>query len=133
MPSYKYSVYNSAKRGGRSGGNNRSGGGGKRRGDYIDPNRFIATAKPREEMLYTPINSFADFAVEKVLHDNLIAKGYQTPSPIQDQTIPLALQGKDIIGIANTGTGKTAAFAVPVINALILDKNARALIVAPTR
>lgn len=130
MPSYKYSVYNSAKRSGsRSGGKS----GGKRRGEYINPDRFVATAKPREEMLYTPKNKFSDFQIEPILHANLTAKGYETPSPIQDQTIPMALEGKDIIGIANTGTGKTAAFAVPVLNALLLHQNSKALIVAPTR
>jgi ATP-dependent RNA helicase RhlE len=130
MPSYKYSVYNSAKRsGGRSGGKT----GGKRRGEYINPDRFVATAKPREEMLYTPKNKFSDFQIEAILHANLTAKGYETPSPIQDQTIPMALEGKDIIGIANTGTGKTAAFAVPVLNALLTHQNSKALIVAPTR
>ncbi len=132
MPStYKYSVYNSAKRGG----GNRSGGksGGKRRGEYINPERFVATAKPREEMIYTAKHKFSDFAVDPILHANLTAKGYETPSPIQDQTISLALEGKDIIGIANTGTGKTAAFAVPVLNSLINHQQSKALIVAPTR
>ena len=56
-----------------------------------------------------------------------------TPSPIQDQTIPLGLEGRDVIGLANTGTGKTAAFAIPVIQALVTRQNARALMVAPTR
>ncbi|MDB5169022.1 MAG: putative box helicase domain protein [Candidatus Saccharibacteria bacterium] len=131
MPSYKYSVYNSAKRN-NSRGNNRTGG-GKRRGDYIDPSRFIAVAKPRADVQYTAINNFSDFFVEPILHANLTAKGYQTPSPIQDKTIPMALEGKDIIGIADTGTGKTAAFAVPVIDALIKNPHSKALIVAPTR
>jgi superfamily II DNA/RNA helicase len=55
------------------------------------------------------------------------------PSPIQDQTIPLGLAGKDVIGIANTGTGKTIAFAIPVLQRLMSDKNSKVLIVAPTR
>jgi ATP-dependent RNA helicase RhlE len=131
MSSYKYSVYNSAKRGGsRNGGRS---GGNKRRGEYINPARFIAVAKPSQAEDYTPQHSFEDFAVDSVIHRNLTNKGFVTPSPIQDQTIPLALDGRDIIGIANTGTGKTAAFAVPVINALIINRDAKALIVAPTR
>jgi superfamily II DNA/RNA helicase len=56
-----------------------------------------------------------------------------TPSPIQDQTIPLGLAGKDVVGIANTGTGKTAAFAVPVLNRLMVQRDSKALILAPTR
>jgi len=109
--------------------------GGKRRQDqYIDPARFVKAARVVEATdEYVARNQFADFEVDKQLKANLITKGYQTPSPIQDQTIPAALAGKDIIGIANTGTGKTAAFAVPVLQALITNRNARALIIAPTR
>ena len=131
MASYKYSVYNSAKRGNSRGGNR--GGGNKRRGEYINPAKFIAVAKPTQAEDYAPQNRFEDFAVDPVIHRNLQAKGFEVPSPIQDQTIPLALSGRDIIGIANTGTGKTAAFAVPVIQALIINRDAKALIVAPTR
>jgi len=132
MPSYKYSVYNSAKHTGRRGQRGRSGG-GKRRGDYIDPSRFVAVAKPTQAVDYAPQHRFEDFAVDPLIQANLRAKGFVTPSPIQDQTIPLGLAGRDVIGIANTGTGKTAAFAIPIINALMTRQNARALIVAPTR
>jgi len=132
MASYKYSVYNSKNRG-RSNNRGRYSGGNKRRGEYINPSRFVQAAKPTIETQYTSTHKFSDFQVDSLIHDNLTAKGYETPSAIQDQTIPLALEGNDIIGIANTGTGKTAAFAVPVINALINQQNAKALIVAPTR
>lgn len=131
MASYKYSVYNSQKRNSGRRSSGRSGGG--RRGDYIDPKRFVAVAKPTQAIDYQPQHRFADFQVESVIHRNLEAKGFEVPSPIQDQTIPLGLQGRDVIGIANTGTGKTAAFAIPIINALITRQNAKALIVAPTR
>jgi len=131
MSSYKYSVYNSAKRG-NSRNSNRSSG-NKRRGEYINPARFVAVAKPTQAADYTPQNRFEDFDVSPVIHRNLATKGFDVPSPIQDQTIPVALGGKDVIGIANTGTGKTAAFAVPVINSLISQPTAKALIVAPTR
>lgn len=131
MASYKYSVYNSAKR--NTGRRGASGGSGKRRGEYIDPARFVAVAKPTQAADYTSKHKFADFEIEEKLKTNLINKGYEVPSPIQDQTIPLGLQGRDIIGLANTGTGKTAAFAIPIINALMTRQNARALIVAPTR
>jgi ATP-dependent RNA helicase RhlE len=131
MSSYKYSVYNSAKRGSRHG--QTSNRGIKRRGEYIDPARFVAVAKPTQAADYAPAHQFSDFALEQVLKSNLTDKGFKVPSPIQDQTIPLGLEGKDVIGIANTGTGKTAAFAVPVIQALISRQQAKALIVAPTR
>jgi len=112
---------------GRSGGR-RTGG-----GSYIDPIRFVQQARPIEETTYEAKYAFTDFDVDPLLLKNLIDKGYETPSPIQDQTIPAALEGRDIIGIASTGTGKTAAFALPLLNKLMLNKNSVALIVAPTR
>lgn len=134
MSSYKYSVYNSARQGGRRGqSGGRSGGGNKRRGEYIDPSRFVRAATPQVASDYVAKHRFEDFAVEQSIKDNLAAKGYTVPSPIQDQAIPLGLQGRDVIGIANTGTGKTAAFAVPMLHALIAQPHSKALIIAPTR
>lgn len=105
----------------------------RRTGQYIDPARFIKEARPVDAVKYQAEHQFSDFAINDLLKSNLAAKGYQTPSPIQDQTIPLALAGQDIIGIANTGTGKTAAFALPVLHQLMQNKNSKALIIAPTR
>lgn len=127
--SYKYSVYNSAKQNRRRG-PAKSGG---RRGEYINPARFVAVAKPTQASDYKAKHRFADFAINNTLLANLQAKGYEVPSPIQDKTIPLGLEGRDVIGIANTGTGKTAAFAVPVVEAVMNRQQAKALIVAPTR
>lgn len=104
-----------------------------RRGQYINPARFIQAAKPVEIEKYTPQHSFNDFAVNELLKSNLTAKGIVTPTPIQDQAIPIALAGQDVIGVAHTGTGKTIAFALPLLHKLMLDRSARALIVAPTR
>ncbi|HET7060143.1 MAG TPA: DEAD/DEAH box helicase [Candidatus Saccharimonadales bacterium] len=132
MSSYKYSVYNSAKRNrpGRGRGQNA---GGKRRGQYINPARFVAAAKPAPVNEQAIKHNFDDFDIDSRLKANLASKGFVTPSPIQDQSIPLALGGHDVIGLANTGTGKTAAFAVPVLQALFGRQQAKALIVAPTR
>lgn len=120
---------------GRRPGSSQSGRSSGRRplGQYIDPARFVRVATPAATQNYVVINQFIDFAVNDMLKANLIAKGYVTPSPIQDQTIPQVLEGKDIIGIANTGTGKTAAFAIPLLHKLMEDKSANALIIAPTR
>ena len=103
------------------------------RAQYIDPAKFVKTATLIETEEYVPKHSFTDFAISQGLKNNLTAKGYVIPSPIQDQTIPAALEGKDILGIASTGTGKTAAFAVPILQKLTVDKNSAALIIAPTR
>lgn len=101
--------------------------------DYIHPSRFVKVAKPVEEVAYEAQHQFNDFAIHDLLKNNIAMKGFTAPSPIQDQTIPLGLDGKDVIGIANTGTGKTIAFAIPVLNHLLSDERAKALIVAPTR
>lgn len=101
--------------------------------DYINPSRFIKSARAATDEVYTPTHSFADFVLHPIIHGNLAKIGYDTPSAIQDQTIPLGLDGKDVVGIANTGTGKTAAFAIPLLNKLISQKDAYALILAPTR
>lgn len=123
--------------GGRSsGGRGSSFGGGGRRGpkkDYIHPSRFVKVGKPIEEQHFEPMFKFADFEINDILKRNILNKGFTLPSPIQDQTIPLGLAGKDVIGVANTGTGKTIAFAIPVLNRMMADKNSRTLIVAPTR
>ncbi len=101
---------------------------------YINPARFIKAAQPVADVVeYIPLHMFADFDMHPLLKKNITDKGYVTPSPIQDQTISHGLKGKDVIGIANTGTGKTAAFAVPTIHRLLSEPHARALIIAPTR
>jgi ATP-dependent RNA helicase RhlE len=117
--------------GSRSGGNRTNRRGPKK--DYIHPSRFIAAAKPLEQVDYATTHQFSDFPVAEIIKTNLKNKGFVTPSPIQDQTVPLGLMGKDVIGIANTGTGKTAAFAIPVLDSLMHVKGSRALIIAPTR
>lgn len=78
-------------------------------------------------------HKFADFDINPNLKANIADHGYVIPTPIQDQTIPLILEGRDVIGIANTGTGKTAAFLIPLINKLFNNKHEKVLIVAPTR
>lgn len=78
-------------------------------------------------------NNFKDFRIDPILLQNIFSHGYQVPTPIQDQTIPEILAGKDVIGVANTGTGKTAAFLIPLINKIILERKEKVLIVVPTR
>lgn len=118
---------------GRRPGSGRSAGGRRPMGQYIDPARYVRVAIPAAAADYVAVNQFSDFEVNDLLKANLTGKGYQIPSPIQDQTIPHALSGKDIIGIANTGTGKTAAFAIPLLHKLMTEKGSGALIIAPTR
>jgi superfamily II DNA/RNA helicase len=101
---------------------------------FIHPSRFVKAAQPAVEAeAYVPKHTFADFPFHALLKKNISDKGYVTPSPIQDNSIPHGLAGSDIVGIANTGTGKTAAFALPTLHRLLEEPFARALIIAPTR
>lgn len=82
---------------------------------------------------YTPIHTFADFGFPEQLMANIAERKYTSLTPIQDQTIPLLLSGKDVVGLANTGTGKTAAFLLPLIRKVVQDRSQKVLIMAPTR
>lgn len=86
---------------------------------------------PSEE--YLPVNKFEDFPITPLLLRNIIAKNYTSPTPIQDQAIGPIMEGRDFIGIANTGTGKTAAFLIPLIDKVYKNKSENVLIVTPTR
>jgi superfamily II DNA/RNA helicase len=85
------------------------------------------------------LNSFNDFGLAEPILRALAQENYVTPTPIQAQTIPLLLAGRDVIGIAQTGTGKTAAFALPILNQLVgrpaprERKSCRVLVLSPTR
>jgi superfamily II DNA/RNA helicase len=81
----------------------------------------------------SPVKLFTDFALHQILQNNIAKKGLVNPTPIQGLTIPEILKGRDVIGIANTGTGKTAAFTLPIVEKLLKNKNTRVLIMAPTR
>ena len=86
-----------------------------------------------EEGLYTPTHAFKDFPVHQKIKENIIKKGYQEPTHVQDESIPYIIEGRDLIGLANTGTGKTAAFLIPLINKVYEDRSQKVLIIAPTR
>ncbi len=133
--------------GGRSsfgGGGRRFGGGGGRGrgsgGGRIDINKYIQKAVVTEEEVYIPTHTFSDFKADEMLLQNLKNLNINTPTPIQDKAIPIGLEGRDIMGIANTGTGKTLAFLLPVITLIkqsIIDTkdeaSKKAIILAPTR
>jgi len=74
-----------------------------------------------------------DFPLNPVLLGNIKAKGYVSPTPVQDTAIPAILEGRDVIGTANTGTGKTAAFLIPFIQKVTEKREQRVLIIVPTR
>ncbi len=85
------------------------------------------------------LTQFTDLNLDKALLKALAEKGYATPTPIQAQAIPGVMAGRDLLGVAQTGTGKTAAFALPILHRLAADRKAaprrgcRVLVLAPTR
>ncbi|MEM7293352.1 MAG: DEAD/DEAH box helicase, partial [Pseudomonadota bacterium] len=85
-------------------------------------------------MSTSTLTAFDDMELSAPLIKSLREVGYETPSPIQAQTIPEMLAGRDLVGQAQTGTGKTAAFALPVLTALDLKKKApQVMVLTPTR
>ena len=92
-----------------------------------------ATRKPKQLM------NFSDLGLAAPILKALQDEGYQEPTAIQGKAIPIALAGRDLLGIAQTGTGKTAAFALPIIHRLAADrrppmrKGCRVLVLSPTR
>ena len=100
----------------------------------IDSSQYVKRAEDfvRIEEVET-LNKFEDFKLHSELLANVMAKGYLKPTQIQDQAIPHINQGRDVLGIADTGTGKTAAFAIPLINKILNNPNERMIILAPTR
>ncbi len=100
----------------------------------IDPAKLVRKASGAvQAAVYTPKHKFSDFQFDSRIQANLEAHGYSQPTPIQDQAIPHVLEGKDVVGVANTGTGKTAAFLLPLLHKLSTTPNQKVLIVLPTR
>lgn len=114
---------------------NRGGFGGQKRIKSFDPSSVV-NLPPRPSMSedeFHPSHRFSDFAILDILKKNIASKGYKDPTPIQDQAIPPILSGRDLIGMANTGTGKTAAFLIPLIDKVAKNRLQKVLIVTPTR
>lgn len=100
----------------------------------FDPSQFInKNPKSVTEEIYTPENTFNDFNISKQLKQTIQSMGIETPSPIQDKVIPMILEKHDVVGLAETGTGKTAAFLIPLIEEKTKDTSKTTLILAPTR
>jgi len=111
-----------------TGGNNK-----RRKGERIDVSRFIKTADQSVSERTIITNKFSDFALCPEIKKNLAFKNFETPTPIQDQAIKHIIDGRDLIGLASTGTGKTAAFLLPLIDKVYKNHAEKVLIIAPTR
>ncbi len=109
--------------------------GNRGRGAYIDPSKFINKAVAQVDRVeFVPVHKFSDFGFVNDLQANIANKGLEHPTAIQDGAIKPIMEGRDVIGLANTGTGKTAAFVLPIIQRLKTIEGQKAvLIMAPTR
>ncbi|NTV44701.1 MAG: DEAD/DEAH box helicase [Candidatus Yonathbacteria bacterium] len=118
-----------------TGGYNRGRSGGKPALPTFNPSQFINTnpVAAVADSPYTPKHTFDTFGVNPRIVTAITSMGITIPSPIQDQIIPEIMAGRDVIGIAETGTGKTAAFLVPLIDKTLKEPFRQTLILAPTR
>ena len=118
----------------RFGSSSRGKKGGFGGGVKIAHSQYIRKADPIvESKPYVPVNKFEDFKINTVLKANILKKGYVNPTPIQDTAIPFLLAGRDVVGIANTGTGKTAAFLIPLLDKILNNPQEKVLVIVPTR
>lgn len=101
----------------------------------LDPSRLVKEAAPRKEQKdFRSDRLIRDLPVSVKLKHKLLDKGYERPTEIQDRTLEALLDGRDLLGIAQTGTGKTGAFLVPIIEKLLQRRNTNhALVLVPTR
>jgi superfamily II DNA/RNA helicase len=93
----------------------------------------VATKPAEMKSLYVKDSKYSDFMLNKGLLRNVASKGYVHPTQIQNMTIENILQGKDLLGLASTGSGKTGAFLIPLIESVVKDRKTKILIIAPTR
>ena len=108
---------------------------GKPKSPKLDISSFInkSVASSVPEKVFVPEHSFEDFKLHSSLLRSIKQKGYAQPTPIQDKIIPSILKGKDMVGLSNTGTGKTAAFLIPLIEKVLQNPREQILIATPTR
>lgn len=101
----------------------------------IDASLFVrkaAVIQPTQIQVEQPIK-FADLPLMPPIQNAIARRNYEKPTPIQAKSIPYIVEGRDVIGIANTGTGKTGAFVLPIVQKMLRNPSERALILVPTR
>ena len=116
------------------GGRGRAAGGNKRKQPSFNISSFINKATSvAKGTPFVPKHAFEDFKVDALIKRNLKLKGYTAPTAIQDEIIPHVLAGRDVVGLANTGTGKTAAFLIPLIDEIYSKRGGQVIVLTPTR
>src|SRR5690606_13692301 len=112
------------------------GGGGRRKFKQLNlpPESFMHTGVALKEVSYDAPRSYNEFPLQENLAKNLERLGWTNPTEIQDKTFEAITELRDVLGIANTGTGKTGAFLIPLINAMLMaEDDFSALVMVPTR
>ena len=104
-----------------------------RKATSFNPDHLIRNTSIETPPENKPGWKYENLNINPGLKANLIMKGYEYPTPIQEQSINHLLKGKDLMGIAGTGTGKTAAFLIPILHQMTIKPDTQALIVLPTR
>ena len=126
----------SFRSGGRNGGGGNSRGrGGRFKKTRLDPTTLVNTSiKIKEERAEVVTRSFAEMEIHPELQSRIERKGYVNSTEIQDKTFEIIMDGHSVMGIANTGTGKTGAFLIPILNKILSEKkSAKTIILVPTR
>ena len=126
----------SFRTGGKSGGGGNSRGrGGRFKKTRLDPTTLVNTSiKINEEKAGVVTRSFSEMKIHSELQSRIERKGYINSTEIQDKTFEIIMDGLNVMGIANTGTGKTGAFLIPILNKIISEKkSAKTIILVPTR
>lgn len=106
----------------------------KKAASGIDPNLLIKKAVITTKVVFTPSQTFDQLPIHDKLKANLVKKGFFNPTKIQEDTLEHLIAGRDLLGVANTGTGKTGAFLIPIIERLLHSTQPfKSLVVLPTR
>jgi ATP-dependent RNA helicase RhlE len=120
-----------SRSGNRNGGNRRS---FSKSSSSINPSLYVKKAVDQEvQKEFVPEHRFTDFGLDETIVAQINRRGFTTPTKIQDGAIPQVMAGHDVIGLADTGTGKTAAFLLPLLNKILKNPDEKVLIIVPTR
>lgn len=101
--------------------------------ENIDPRLYVRAAENKTEEVEEVTSNFSDFNLNPTVLANIKSMGYNKPTPVQDKAMRAILEGKDVVAIANTGTGKTGGFLLPTLTKLADNKRLMALVLVPTR
>lgn len=133
MNNTKYKQHGRYKSKGHASNKNKRFGKGGRGVSSINPAHLISKESIQKEEKFIAQTKFNDFAMDQRLKNNLAKKGYSHPTEIQEKSFNDLIAGRNLIGVANTGTGKTGAFLLPIIHKLLTGNSFTSLVVVPTR